>query len=117
MRIDFVLTWKKVALATLAAILAALNATKRREAADFDVPSPLRAGRSPSGRRTARPNLRVDTLISMRLSAHRPSQSSRTAAVQLGRGISSPSRARTRGRRTATLPPWKPSRPEVSPQR
>ena len=36
------------------------------EAADFEVPSPVMIGRSPSGSRTARLSLRVDTLISIR---------------------------------------------------
>jgi hypothetical protein len=52
------------------------SATNRREAADFDVPSPVTAWRSPSGSRTARLSLRVDTLISIRFIAQRPSQSS-----------------------------------------
>ena len=50
------------------------------------------AGTSPSGRRTARPNLRVETLISIRFIAHRPSQSSRCAASQLGSATSPPPR-------------------------
>src|SRR5262245_876866 len=41
-------------------------ATNRREAADFEVPPPAMTGRSPSGSRTARLSLRVDTLISIR---------------------------------------------------
>src|SRR6476659_2013760 len=45
---------------------AAESATKWREAADFDTPLPAGAGTSPSGNRTARLNLRVDTLISIR---------------------------------------------------
>ena len=52
------------------------SATNRREATDFDVPSPVMAWRSPSGSRTARLSLRVDTLISIRFIAQRPSQSS-----------------------------------------
>ena len=60
------------------------SATNRREAADFEVPSPAMIGRSPSGSRTARLSLRVDTLISIRFMAQRPSQSSACAAVQLG---------------------------------
>src|SRR2546430_3125263 len=43
------------------------SATNRREAADFEVPSPAMTGRSPSGSRTARLSLRVDTLISIRV--------------------------------------------------
>ena len=46
------------------------SATKRRETADFEVPSPRAFARSPSGRRTARWYLRVDTFSSIRLSAH-----------------------------------------------
>ncbi len=45
---------------------AAESATKWREAADFDTPLPAGVGTSPSGNRTARLNLRVDTLISNR---------------------------------------------------
>jgi hypothetical protein len=67
---------------------AADSATNRRDAADFDVPSPATAGRSPSGSRTARRTLRVETLISIRFIAHRPSQSSACAACQLGSGSS-----------------------------
>ena len=37
------------------------SATKRRETAGFEVPSPRAFARSPSGRRTARWYLRVDT--------------------------------------------------------
>ena len=55
---------------------AAESATKWREAADFDTPLPAGAGTSPSGNRTARLNLRVDTLISIKFIAHWPSQSS-----------------------------------------
>jgi hypothetical protein len=40
------------------------SATNRREAADFEVPSRAMTGRSPSGSRTARLSLRVDTLMS-----------------------------------------------------
>ena len=93
------------------------NATNRRDTADLDTPAPFGAGTSPSGRRTARPNLRVETLISIRLSAHLPSRSSDNAASQLGRVTSSPWRARTRGRSISTLPPWKPTFPVVLPQR
>src|SRR5499425_3119309 len=63
------------------------SATNRREAADFEVPSPAMTGRSPSGSRTARLSLRVDTLISIRFMAQRPSQSSACAAVQVGSTI------------------------------
>jgi hypothetical protein len=42
-----------------------------RKAADFDVPSPATAGRSPSGSRMARRSLRVETLISFRFMAQR----------------------------------------------
>ena len=64
------------------------SAMNRREAADLEVPSPVIAGRSPSGSRTARLSLRVDTLISNRFMAQRPSQSSAQAAVQIGSAIS-----------------------------
>ena len=96
---------------------AAESATKWREAADFDTPLPAGAGTSPSGNRTARRNLRVDTLINIRFIAHRPSQSSSTACSQLANGSSFPSRARTRGRSIAILPAWKPILPAVRPQR
>ena len=96
---------------------AADNATKCREAADFDTPAPAGAGTSPSGSRTARRNFRVETLISMRLIAHLPNQSSATARSQLGSASSRPPRSRTRGRSTATLPAWKPILPWVRPQR
>jgi hypothetical protein len=93
------------------------NATKCREAADFDTPAPAGAGTSPSGSRTARPNFRVETLMSMRFIAHRPSQSSAAAPSQLGSEISWPPSRRTRGRSTSTRPPWKPILPCVRPQR
>src|SRR5437588_595780 len=67
------------------------SATNRREAADFEVPSPAMTGRSPPGSRTARLSLRVDTLISIRFMAQRPSQSSACAAVQVGSVTSWPS--------------------------
>src|SRR5258707_2065224 len=67
------------------------SATNRREAADFEVPSPTMTGRSPSGSRTARLSLRADTLISIRFMAQRPSQSSACAAVQVGSATSWPS--------------------------
>src|SRR5512134_694521 len=98
-------------------IRSADRATNRRETADLDTPAPLGEGTSPPGRRTARPSLRVDTLISIRLSAHCPSRSSDRAACQLGRLSSPPSRPRTRGRLISTLPPWKPTFPLVLPQR
>jgi hypothetical protein len=87
------------------AVRAAESSTKRRETADFERLSPGDAGTSPTGSRTARPNLRVDTLISMRFMAHCPSQSSACVASQLGKGSSAPSRLRTRGRSTGTVPP------------
>jgi hypothetical protein len=43
---------------------------KRREAADFDRPAPAGAGTSPSGSRTERATLRVETLISIWFMAH-----------------------------------------------
>src|SRR5262249_34056764 len=45
----------------------------------------------PSGSRTARLSLRVDTLISIRFMAQRPSQSSACAAIQVGSVTSWPS--------------------------
>src|SRR5215470_17390454 len=93
------------------------NATKCRDAADFDVPAPAGAGISPSGSRTARRNFRVETLMSIRFIAHRPSQSSVTACSQLGSTSSWPPSSRTRGRSTSILPPWKPIFPCVWPHR
>ena len=61
--------------ATHSFMRAADSATKRREAADFDSPDPIGAGTSPSGSRTERANLRVETLISIWFMAHLPSQS------------------------------------------
>ncbi|MGY3695808.1 hypothetical protein ACVIGA_005888 [Bradyrhizobium sp. USDA 3240] len=61
-------------------------------------PDPGGAGTSPSGSRTARPNRRVDTLISIRFIAPRPSQSSCATVSQLGIVTSPPSTPRTRGR-------------------
>src|SRR5450755_1769485 len=69
---------------------AADNATKCREAADFDTPAPAGAGTSPSGSRTARRNFLVETLISIRFIAHLPSQSSATAWSQLESDSSCP---------------------------
>jgi hypothetical protein len=54
--------------------------------------------------RTARPNLRVETLSSIRFIAHLPSEPSDRAASQLG-NASSPLPPRTRGRRTGIVPP------------
>jgi hypothetical protein len=96
---------------------AADSATKRREAADFDRPAPAGPGTSPSGNRTDRANLRVATLISIWFRAHFPSQSSATAASQLGTGCSFPSKPRSLGRSISTLPPWKPILPFVFLQR
>jgi hypothetical protein len=73
---------------------AADSATNRRETADFVSPAPVGAGTSPSGNRTDRANLRVATLISIWLMAHLPSQSSATAASQLGRVCSFPLKPR-----------------------
>jgi hypothetical protein len=67
------------------------GATNRREAADFEVPSPAVTGRSPSVSPTARLSLRVDTLISIRFMAQAPSQSSACAAVRVGSTTSWPS--------------------------
>ena len=80
------------------------------------MPSPAITGHRPRAR-TARLSLRVDTFISIRFMAQRPSQFLACAAVQVGSGISWPSKRRTRGRWTATLPPWKPILPLVRPQR
>jgi hypothetical protein len=91
--------------ATHSFMRAADSATKRREAADFDSPDPIGAGTSPSGSRTERANLRVETLISIWFMAHLPSQSSATAASQLGRACSLPSKLRSLGRSISTLPP------------
>ena len=96
---------------------AAESATKWRDAADFDTSLPAGAGTPPSGNRTARLNLRVDTLISIRFIAHWPSQSSLIACSQLSSGSSVPLSPRTRGRSIATLPAWKPTLPCVRPQR
>src|SRR4029077_16444032 len=96
---------------------AADSATKRREAADFDRPAPAGAGTSPAGNRTDRAHLRVATLISIWFIAHSPSQSSATAASQLGRACSLPAKLRSLGRSISTLPPWKPILPFVFPQR
>jgi len=71
------------------------SATKRRDTADFDRPSPFAAGTPPTGSRTARPNLRIETLISIRFIAHWPSQSSARAVCQLGSASSAPERPRT----------------------
>src|SRR5437763_3890564 len=98
-------------------VRAADSATQRREAADFDRPAPAGPGASPSGNRTDRANLRVATLISIWFMAHFPSQSSATAASQLGTGCSFPSKPRSLGRSISTLPPWKPILPFVLPQR
>ncbi len=80
------------------------NATKCREAADFDTPEPAGAGTSPSGSRTARRNFRVETLSSIRFIAHLPSQSSPIARSQLGSASSRPAKSRTGGRSTSILP-------------
>ena len=89
------------------------NATNRRDTADLDTPAPFGAGTSPSGRRTARPNLRVETLISIRLSAHLPSRSSDNAELPARQGdlvaVAGTSRgaARSRPCRHGSRPsPW-----------
>jgi hypothetical protein len=56
------------------------------------LPSPGMARRSPSGSRTARRSLRVDTLISIRFAA-KPAPA--CAPVQVGSATSSPSKLRT----------------------
>src|SRR5664279_6320074 len=63
---------------------AADSATKRRETADFERPAPADAGTSPPGNRTDLAYLRVATLINIWFMDHLPSQSSATAASQLG---------------------------------
>ena len=82
------------------------STTKRRETADFEVPSPRAFARSPSGRRTARWYLRVDTFSTIRLSAHSSSRLPSRSTCQLSKLTSLPARSRTRGRATFTLPPW-----------
>jgi|SRR6188508_2378117 hypothetical protein len=57
------------------------SATNRRDAADFEVPSPSTRGSGPSGSRTARPILRVATPISTRFIAVFANQCSVAAAV------------------------------------
>jgi hypothetical protein len=46
------------------------SATKLQGAADFDKPESLDTGTSPSGNRTERSNLRVETVISIWFMAH-----------------------------------------------
>ena len=90
----------------------------RREIADFDSPEPAAAYTPASGRRTARPNFRVETLISIRFLTHCSSKLREAASCQLGSASSLPVIfERTRGRSSATLPPWNPTRPVVRPQR
>src|SRR5450756_604855 len=96
---------------------AADSATKRRETADFERPAPADAGTSPPGKRTDLAYLRVATLISIWFMDHLPSQSSATAASQLGTASSFPLKPRSLGRSISTLPPWKPILPFVFPQR
>ena len=93
------------------------SATKRRETAGFEVPSPRAFARSPSGRRTARWYLRVDTFSTIRLSAHSSSRLPSRSACQLSKLTSLPARSRTRGRATFTLPPWQPISLCILPQR
>jgi hypothetical protein len=59
---------------------AAHGATTRRGGARFRHARPPGAETSPSGNRTERANLRVETLISIWFMAHLPIQSSATAA-------------------------------------
>src|SRR5262249_39988654 len=68
-----------------AASRSADRATNRREAADFEVPSPVMTGRSPSGSRTARRSLRVDTLISIKFIAQARNLAVECLAVRQGR--------------------------------
>ena len=82
------------------------SATKRRETADFEVPSPRAFARSPSGRRTARWYLRVDTFRTIRLSAHSSNRLPSRSTCQLSKPTSLPAWSRTRGRCTFTRPPW-----------
>src|SRR5664280_2908961 len=96
---------------------AADSATKRRETADFERPAPADAGTSPPGNRTDLAYLRVATLINIWFMDHLPSQSSATAASQLGTASSFPSKPRSLGRSISTLPPWKPILPLAFPQR
>ena len=82
-----------------------VRATNRRETADFESPEPFAEGTVASGRRTARPNLRVATFISVRFIAHCFRNPAFRAAPQLGSGISLPLRSRTRGRSTSIVSP------------
>ena len=70
----------------------------------FNIPDPIGAGMSPSGNRTERANLRVETLISIWFLAHLPSQSS-NRCLQLSKARSLPSKLRSLGRSISTLPP------------
>ena len=83
--------------------------TNRRDAADFEVPSLVMAGRSPSGSRAARRSLRVDTLASGSWpggrASLRPGPPSSSAARPQAIIAAHPQRC------TATLPPWKPILP------
>ena len=55
-----------------AASRSADSATNRREAADFEVPSPARSAGRPQEAGQPRLSLHVDTLISIRFMAQRP---------------------------------------------
>jgi hypothetical protein len=91
------------------------SATNRRDAADFEVPSLVMAGRSPSGSRAARRSLRVDTLASGSWpggrASLRPGPPSSSAARPQAIIAAHPQRC------TATLPPWKPILPLAVPHR
>lgn len=83
-RVDFDRRWSADRSAAMeSASRAAGDATNLREAADFESPRSGRC-RHVSGSRTARPNRRVDTLISVRLIAQRPSRSSCAAGSSSG---------------------------------
>ena len=64
------------------------SATNRREAADFEEPSPAMTVRRPPGSRTARRSLRAGAFHSIRFMAQQPGQSSACAAVQVGNATS-----------------------------
>src|ERR1035437_1320653 len=83
----------------------------------FERPAPADAGTSPPGNRTDLAYLRVATLINIWFMDHLPSQSSATAASQLGTASSLPLKSRSLGRSISPLPLWKAIWPFVFPQR